>query len=627
MLTHPSLLRSGTGPARCLAAMAFLLAASCGITSALNFVPSDIGLTCTHTIQTDWGTGYQGQLKIKNTTGAAIDWSVTMVDFPDTITSLWGAAWTQTGDDILLEGFETYRNLIPKNNTFTIGYVAERTGGGTSTASGVADFLVYVTSDWKTGYMGRIKVTNAGTAPIIWSFELPIADTLTSMWGGTFQPSTTTPLAVTVTGNPYNSVLKPGQSINVGFVARRDVLVPDCYDGADNDGDGLADYIAGGGGDPDCAWLFDPSEAPGNEPQCHDGIDNDGDGFTDYPADSDCDSPDDLTEGNADLESMATFVEWRKSSDWGTGYYGKILVRNDSTHPITDWWTIMDDFPHQVTSVWGAPFEQDLAGRTLTIHALYGMPTLKPGQQIWIGFAARTSIPGVPACNDLLDNDGDGLFDLDDPGCIDALDNSELDTAPLSDQDVTLSIQYDWGTGYQARVVVKNTSPDLPLEWAVDLDLADPPTGSGDVVTSLWNGIWEQDNDELTVIGTPWNGLLAPGKSTTFSFVAKRPELPGNVITTPAFSSVPAGVVVTTQITAQWGGEFLNLQVNVTNNGPAAAEWEVTFDLSHHVVQSYWSAAIAATAPNSVTFKGQSWNKELNPGQSTSFGLALKQIP
>ena len=53
----------------------------------------------------------------------------------------------------------------------------------------------------------------------------------------------------------------------------------------------------------------------------------------------------------------------------------------------------------------------------------------------------------------------------------------------------------------------------------------------------------------------------------------------------------------------------------------------MTFDLSHHVVQSYWSAAIAATAPNSVTFKGQSWNKELNPGQSTSFGLALKQIP
>ncbi|MDD8043134.1 MAG: cellulose binding domain-containing protein, partial [Verrucomicrobiota bacterium] len=120
---------------------------------------------------------------------------------------------------------------------------------------------------------------------------------------------------------------------------------------------------------------------------------------------------------------------------------------------------------------------------------------------------------------------------------------------------------------------------------------------------------------------------LAPGKSTTFSFVAKRPELPGNVITTPAFSSVPAGVVVTTQITSQWGGEFLNLQVNVTNNGPAAAEWEVTFDLSHHVVQSYWSAAIAATASNSVTFKGQSWNKELNTGQSTSFGLALKQIP
>lgn len=31
-------------------------------------------------------------------------------------------------------------------------------------------------------------------------------------------------------------------------------------------------------------------------------------------------------------------------------------------------------------------------------------------------------------CSDTFDNDGDGLFDLEDPGCVDSTDNSEVDT-------------------------------------------------------------------------------------------------------------------------------------------------------------------------------------------------------
>ena len=40
---------------------------------------------------------------------------------------------------------------------------------------------------------------------------------------------------------------------------------------------------------------------------------------------------------------------------------------------------------------------------------------------------AHASAPSPPACSNGLDDDGDLLTDLDDPGCLDALDDSEGD--------------------------------------------------------------------------------------------------------------------------------------------------------------------------------------------------------
>ncbi len=64
-------------------------------------------------------------------------------------------------------------------------------------------------------------------------------------------------------------------------------IVRACDDGADNDGDGVADA-----GDSGCLWEGDFSELAA----CQDGFDNDYDGASDWPADPDCDSADDLFE-------------------------------------------------------------------------------------------------------------------------------------------------------------------------------------------------------------------------------------------------------------------------------------------------------------------------------------------
>jgi hypothetical protein len=63
-----------------------------------------------------------------------------------------------------------------------------------------------------------------------------------------------------------------------------------CFDGIDNDDDGLVDFEDAG-----CASFQDPSEQD-PEIQCDDGLDNDGDGLIDHPWDSQCQGPTDDSE-------------------------------------------------------------------------------------------------------------------------------------------------------------------------------------------------------------------------------------------------------------------------------------------------------------------------------------------
>lgn len=69
------------------------------------------------------------------------------------------------------------------------------------------------------------------------------------------------------------------------------IIIPECSDSADNDGDGLIDFPA----DPGCGGASDDDET--NEVfACNDSTDNDGDGLIDFPADPGCDSATDNNE-------------------------------------------------------------------------------------------------------------------------------------------------------------------------------------------------------------------------------------------------------------------------------------------------------------------------------------------
>lgn len=79
---------------------------------------------------------------------------------------------------------------------------------------------------------------------------------------------------------------------------------------------------------------------------------------------------------------------------------------------------------------------------------------------------------------------------------------------------VSIELENEWETGYQARMTVTNSVGDLPmLEW--NLTFVEGPA-----ITSIWNAVYEAGADVDTIRNETWNGYLEPGVSASFSFVA-----------------------------------------------------------------------------------------------------------
>ncbi|GAB3412073.1 glycosyl hydrolase family 18 protein [Massilia agilis] len=75
-----------------------------------------------------------------------------------------------------------------------------------------------ITSDWGTGYCADMVLTNTGPSAGPWTYTETLADTVTSLWNGTWSQSNG---QLSVSGPSYSQNLHIGQSTKVGFCATR----------------------------------------------------------------------------------------------------------------------------------------------------------------------------------------------------------------------------------------------------------------------------------------------------------------------------------------------------------------------------------------------------------------------
>ncbi|WP_435839056.1 glycosyl hydrolase family 18 protein [Streptodolium elevatio] len=79
----------------------------------------------------------------------------------------------------------------------------------------------------------------------------------------------------------------------------------------------------------------------------------------------------------------------------------------------------------------------------------------------------------------------------------------------------------DWGSGFGAQWVVKNTGTTTLSSWTVEWDY---PTGTR--VTGFWDADVTSSGNHWTARNKSWNGTLSPGASVTFGFNGAGPGAP-----------------------------------------------------------------------------------------------------
>jgi len=230
---------------------------------------------------------------------------------------------------------------------------------------------------------------------------------------------------------------------------------PDCRDTLDNDGDGLIDLA-----DPGCVNPEDEDEAdPEEAPECADGVDNDGDLLTDYPDDPEC------TAAGVDRERALCIAPYGEVTEIGQagGGYNVIFPAGMATGftdgciansgpEVVFHLTLDEPSELRVTSAQTTlPFSMYLRGAcddlttqvscTDDLTDPLQIDRLEAGEYFLFVDALDPMEPAefpyievevtslVTECNDEIDNDGDELVDLFDPGCERGMDTSEEDPA------------------------------------------------------------------------------------------------------------------------------------------------------------------------------------------------------
>jgi hypothetical protein len=255
------------------------------------------------------------------------------------------------------------------------------------------------------------------------------------IWLGSGGLAAGAPCAASGVCGGYNQCLP---SPDGGSVCRR----PACFDGVDNDGDGLIDYPY----DQGCASPDDDDDDdeadPPTPPACADGADNDGDGLVDYGNDPQCQAASASSEAScpwpaATVPSAVELVAVAGSTSGAENHLAGRCGGGDASDVIYRW----------VVPYYGV-YRIDTAGSAIATVLYvrryqcggeevacarggsgFGVAVIEEyfdaGEEVFIivdgaGASGDYQLHIRPAreyCHDGIDNDGNGLVDFGDPTC------------------------------------------------------------------------------------------------------------------------------------------------------------------------------------------------------------------
>jgi len=239
----------------------------------------------------------------------------------------------------------------------------------------------------------------------------------------------------------------------------REVPLAECLNAADDDEDGAIDYPA----DPGCTTPNDRSEdTPAVLPACGNDVDDDGDSLVDYPLDPGCTA----ASANDETDVCGAGIRLRRYHFGQREALGSTDEQDGASNGLDP--SCAGNGRTEVVFVYQNPYVAQLeistahdeteantvvhvrsacqnvnselacgAGSRESRRGVVSMSEVPPGTyyvivdtSIGIGGDFKLTIASErddPACADMVDNDEDGLVDLEDSGCIAPDDRSERD--------------------------------------------------------------------------------------------------------------------------------------------------------------------------------------------------------
>ncbi|MCE4599732.1 MAG: cellulase family glycosylhydrolase [Desulfurococcales archaeon] len=179
-----------------------------------------------------WGSGAQYDVDI--TLDNPDEWVLKVKIIDGTITDSWGATVNGTDGDYIVLVAEEW-NLGPTANVGFItsgsnplvteilllvdGVVLDNWTAPQPNESDMSVELV-IDSEWSSGFVAKIYITNNGDTPISgWYVEIYMTSNITSIWGASYEYLGNNTFKLKPVG--YTSVIEPGETIEVGFVAEK----------------------------------------------------------------------------------------------------------------------------------------------------------------------------------------------------------------------------------------------------------------------------------------------------------------------------------------------------------------------------------------------------------------------
>ncbi|MCR5234951.1 MAG: cellulose binding domain-containing protein [Lachnospiraceae bacterium] len=182
------------------------------------------------------------------------------------------------------------------------------------------------------------------------------------------------------------------------------------------------------------------------------------------------------------------------------------------------------------------------------------------------------------------------------------------------------TLKKTWRNGYNASVRIYNNGSEVVDNWALCMDY---PV----YITNIWNATIEDDSDgKYTIKNASWNADIKPGRSVEYGFSVK-----GDFTGLPeSFSMLgiksaadEQGYTVEYFVDNEWKTGFVGRIVITNVSDEQIEDWTLSFCYDREIT-SIWNASIESHEGNRYVIKNKSYNANIMPGETASFGFKGK---